>query len=327
MTPRTKFILSLLVLVVVFLVGAAGYVVLDAASPLESFYMTAIILSTVGLREPEWIDGPGRVWTIVIIVFGITAVLIAFSSLQAMIIGGEVRRVFGRRKLQTKISQLKGHIIICGHGRMGRLVASELHRQKVPLVVIDNDPAKTSDLEEQGILYVLGPAEEEETLVQAGLMNARGIVTCLREDAHNVFVALTARSLRSDLLIVARAEQIASQSKLERAGADRVICPQVIGATRVTNVLTRPNVVDFVEVAARGVELEMDEHVIGADSPLRGKLLKDSELRQKAGAMVVAIRRDDGTTIYGPSPDVQLLEKDILILIGRAGVSNRLEKV
>jgi voltage-gated potassium channel len=325
MTARRKLVTSLFVVVTVFWVGVFGYMILEKASLGEAIYLTANILSTVGLREPEWVHEPARAWTIVIMTIGIGAVLTAFASLQAMVIGGEVRRVFGRRKLQNRINQLRGHIVICGHGRMGSLVATELHQKNIPIVVVDNDAQQTAGLDDAGVLYVLGPAEEEETLLQAGILHARGIVTCLKEDAHNVFVTLTARSLRSDLVIVARAEQPASQSKLLRAGANRVICPQVIGATRITGVLTRPNVVDFVEVTARGVELEMDEHTIAADSPLHGKRLRDSGLRQAVDAMVVAIRRGDGTTIYNPSPDVELLEKDTLILIGRAGASTRLK--
>ena len=325
MTPRSKVLLSLCVLIGVFWAGVVGYVVIDGASLFDAVYMVSITLSTVGFGEAPWLSPLGRVWTVFVIIFGIAAVLTAFASLQAAIIGGELRRLMGRRKLQNKINQLRDHIIICGYGRMGALVTSELHAKNIPVVVIDNDRSKTQMLDESGLLYILGPAEEEETLVQAGGMSAKGIVTCLNDDASNVFVTLTARSVRDTLLIVARAEMTNSVSKLERAGANRVICPQVIGARRITNMLIRPALVDFIDVAAQGLELEVDEHVIGAHSSLCGKRLQESGLRERGGT-VVAIKRQDGATIYGPPADTELQSNDTLILIGRKGMSSRINE-
>lgn len=325
MTPRSKLLLSICVLIGAFWVGVVGYVVIDGASLFDAIYMVSITLSTVGFQEATWLSPLGKVWTVFVIIFGIAAVLTAFASLQAAIIGGELRRLMGRRKLQNKINQLRDHIIICGYGRMGALVAVELHAENIPVVVIDNDRSKTEMLDEAGLLYILGSAEEEETLLQAGLMTAKGIVTCLNDDAFNVFVTLTARSLRETILIVARAEMTNSVNKMERAGANRVICPQVIGARRITNMLVRPAVVDFIDVAARGLELEVDEHVIGEHSSLCGKRLQESGLREKGG-IVVAIKREDGSTLYEPPADTEIQTNDTLILIGRKGMSSRFKE-
>ena len=149
----------------------------------------------------------------------------------------------------------------------------------------------------------------------------------LPSDSDNVYITLTAHTLRPDLTIVARAEQMSTEAKLTRAGATRVVCPQSIGATKVANILTRPNVVDFVEVAARGVDLEIDEYEIKAGSPLVGRSLRDTGVRDKTGATIVAIKRADGEALISPDPDARLGPGDTLILVGSAGVSGRLDEM
>ena len=326
MLLKFRLALSLLILLLVSAVGTVGYVVLEDGMTLaDALYMTVITVSMVGYEGPT--TPAGKMWSVAVIFFGVAAVALAFASLQGIIVSGELRRVMGRRRLKTTIEHLKGHIIICGHGRMGQLVASELSLRGVHAVVIEVDPAQTAELEEQNTPYVLGDAAEETTLLEAGLMRARALVATLPSDADNVFVTLTARSLREDLLIVARAEQSTTEPKLKRAGADRVICPQVIGGLRMSNIITRPHVVDFAEAAAAGVELEMDEHLVTTDSPLRSKSLLEAQLPSRAEVMVVAIRRKDGTAVYNPGPEETVEEDDTLIMIGRAGASKRLEKL
>ena len=319
MSPRRKLTLSLLVLLGVYVLGAVGYMLIDQAPFVESLYMTALVLSTVGLERPGWVDTAGKIWTILIILFGVAAVLTAFSSLQAVIISGTVRRVIGRRKLENKIAHLSDHIIICGCGRMGEAVVKDLRARGVSLVVVEQSSEKTTELEEEGVLYVLGDATEEETLLKAGLRRAKGLVALLGSDAENVYVTLTARGLGDKLTIIARAESQGTEAKLHRAGADRVIALQALGAIRVVNVLTRPHVVDFVELAAKGVDIEMDQYEIGADSPLCGQTLRSSELRRQTEAMVVAIRHVDGKTVYSPDPDEVIRDGDTLVLLRPAG--------
>ncbi len=325
MNARTRLILALLVLLALFFVGTAGYMIIDDASFGDAAYMTAITLSTVGFREVFDLSPAGRVWTILVCAFGIGTAFTAFGVVTAMIVSGEVGRLLGSRKLQSQIDELHEHVVVCGYGRMGTLVTNELRERHVPLVVIDNDSRRARELEDRRILHVPGDASEEATLVRAGIQRARALVAVLPHDADNVFVTLTARGLRKDLFIVSRAEQAASEVKLLRAGANRVISPQALGASIIANVLTRPHVVDFVDVAAKGVELEMDQHVIGADSPMRGKTLRDSNLRQRANVMVVAIKHADGHTTFNPGPDAVLNENDTIITIGQAGSSVKLD--
>ncbi len=325
MDSRKRLIIALLVLLTVYLVGTAGYVVLEGASFADAAFMTATTLSTVGYREVFPLHGTGRAWTILIIVFGIGTVFAAFGTVTAMIVGGEVGRMLGSRKLHAQISQLSGHVIVCGFGRMGSLVTQGLRERHTPVVVIDRDAARTRQIERDKVLYVLGDASEEATLLEAGILRARALVCVLPHDADNVFVTLTARGLRKDLFIISRAEQSASEPKLLRAGANRVLSAHAIGAVRIANILTRPHVVDFVDMAARGVELEMDEYVIAPGSPIQGKTLREARIRQRANVMVVAIQHADGRTTFNPGADAVLQAHDTIITIGQAGGSSRLE--
>ncbi|MFQ6047909.1 MAG: potassium channel family protein [Phycisphaerae bacterium] len=326
MQPRNRLILSVLLLVGLFVVGSIGYALIEGVSLSRAAYLMVVTLTTVGYGDVVPQRGAGRVWTAVMIVVGVAAAMLSLSSLQAWIVSGELRRLMGRRKLLSRIQQLSDHIIVCGYGRMGQIISADLRDRGQAVVVVDHDPNQTTRIEEEDLLYVLGDASEEPTLRQAGVMRARGLVSVLPHDAENVYVTLTARGLRSDLQIVARAEQFATEAKLHRAGANRVICPPVIGARMICNMRTRPIVTVFVEVAAKGVELEREEVLVGPESAIRDKSLRESGLRQRAGVMVVAIKRADGTTIYSPGPDVVVRQQDTLILIGPAGASAKLSQ-
>jgi voltage-gated potassium channel len=320
--------MSALVLLAVYLVGVAGYVVIVPDVTLfESMYLVLITLSTVGFGETFELGTAGRLWTGVIIVFGIFAVVSAFGSLTAMVVEGEVGRLIGSRKLEARISKMDGHAIVCGFGRMGRQVVELLVERNVPVVVVERELSQSREVEQINQLYIVGDATEEHTLERAGIARAKYLVAVLASDADNVFVTLSARELRPDMYIVARAEHPASQVKLRRAGANRVILPQRIGAERIANLLTRPHLVDFVDVAAKGVELEMDEFLVTSNSPMAGKSLRETDLRQAANVMVIAIKSGEGDTRFNPGADEVLLPNDTLIMIGEAGAAARLAKM
>jgi voltage-gated potassium channel len=319
--------LSILALLAVFAVGTTGYMLIEAEhhpSLLDAAYMTTITLSTVGYAEVWQLSPAGKLWSIGVIVFGIATVSIAFTSLVTLFVSGEMRSARQRKRMESTIKQISDHVILCGYGRMGALAAEEVTQRGIPVVIIESARDRVRLLRETGVPHIRGDATEEEVLMRAGVMRARALVATLPHDADNVFITLTVHTLRPSVHIIARAEQPSTKPKLIRAGASRVICPQVMGATRIANVLTRPTVVDFVDMADKGVDLEMDEHVVGADSPLAGKSLRDSPLREKTGATVVAIKRADGKTHVNPAPDEILLAGDTLVLVGPAGVCGRL---
>jgi len=329
-SPQARLLVSILALLAVFLFGTAGYLVIESDRSLsfvDAAYMTVLTLSTVGFGEVWPLSPHARLWTVGVITFGIATVSYAFTSLLALIVGGEFRQIRERHKMEKTIQHLNDHVIVCGFGRIGSLVAEELTRRGLTAVVIEQQRSLEFDLREAGVPFVFGDSTEEGVLLHAGLMHARALVIALPSDADAVYITLTAHTLCPDLMIVARAEQPTTEAKLKRAGASRVVSPHVIGATRVANILTRPNVVDFVDVAAKGVDLEIDEYKVAATSSLVGRTLADAHVRRKSGAMVVAIKRADGNTLTSPEPTTVIAARDTLILVGPVGVSSRLDRI
>ncbi len=314
----------MIVLTAVYALGTAGYALLEGCTLFDAAYMTAITLSTVGFAEHVPLDDAGRLWTILVITLGVGGVSFAFTSVISLVISGDVNEMLGRRKLQTAVEQLRGHVILCGFGRMGALTLQHLTKVSARVVVIEFSAERCIKLKERNILHIHGDATEEEVLLQAGLLHCGALVAVLPSDADNVYVTLTANGLRPDLTIIARAEQPSTAPKLKHAGATRVICPQIVGAHKIADILTRPNVVDFFEIAAAGIELEMDEFVVRPESPLCSKTLLESNIRRTADATVIAVKTNAGETVYQPGPDHRMQQGDTLILIGKSGVSTRL---
>lgn len=317
-------------LAVVFLIATAGYRVIEADKEVTWFqaaYMTAITLTTVGYGEVWPMSDAARMWTLGVIVFGIATVSVAFTSLITMFVSGELQMLHVRRKMEHAIEQMRNHVIVCGFGRTGTLVVQELKQRRVPTVVVELRPDNEAQVRQAGVPYLIEDATDDTTLLRAGIMHARALVVVLGDDSDNVYITLTAHSLRADLCIIARAEQASTEAKLKRAGASRVVCPQVVEAIRISNIITHPNVVDFMEMTAKGVQLEMDEYVVTESSRIRGKTLRDSLVREKSGAIVVAIKRPDGNTMYSPKPDCVINVGDTLIVVGPTGASNQLATI
>ena len=322
-----RILIALLVFAACIIVGSVGYYIIEPNyDVLEAVYMTVITVTTVGLAEigGELTPG-GRLWTMFVIAAGLTSGAVLLSLVVGTVVEGRLRSILGRRQLEQKISSLSGHVIVCGYGRMGSRVAAELREGGREVVVIDNEPGRTTVAEQEGLLYLLGDAQEEEVLRAAGIARARALVACLPDDAGNVFLTLSARGLSSSVRIIARAQEASTQDKLLKAGASRVVCPEIIGASRVVDVLLRPAIVDFVEIAHKGVDLEMDEWTLEPGSRLAGRSLRELALPARAGAMVVAVRRPDGSAVYNPGPEFTLAEGETVILIGKRGMAAAIE--
>ncbi len=322
-----RLVVAPLLLLALAAVSTAGYCWLEQLSLREGLYMTVITLSTVGFREVKDLSPAGQWWTIVVIVLGVGTAAASFSFLVAAITGGQLRRVLGRRQVQRAIDGLTGHTVVCGYGRMGRLVVQDLLQAGRDVVVVDSDHEAAGLAESSGRLVVRGDAMEEATLHSAGTGRAAGLVACLPNDADNLFLTLTARQLGRNLVIVSRAESMSTQTKLIRAGASRVVCPPLIGAVRMSDMILRPAVVDFFDMAHKGVDLEMDQLVVGLRSGLAGKTLRELALPARTGAMVVAVRSAEGETTYNPGPDVQVQPGDTLVLVGRRGVAEAVQSL
>jgi voltage-gated potassium channel len=303
----------------VFLFGFFIYMGVEGWNFTDSFYQIIITLSTVGFQETNPISNTGRILTAILIMMGVGGFFLLMASFTRMIIEGRLQMLLWRRKMQKIINTLKDHFIVCGYGRIGRVVVQEVLRQGHFVVVVEKNPELVQELEKEDILVVSGDATREKNLLAAGLTNARVLITALNHEADNVYVALTGRQLVPKLQIIARAEDQASTQKLEFAGADRVLAPHVIGGLRMAQMVLRPTVTDFLELAeeAENLELEMEELVVSKKSNLVDKDLIQSEIRPKFNLIVIAMKKASGQMLFNPKPQTVIQEGDTLVVLGR----------
>lgn len=295
--------------------GAAGYMALEDMAFFDALYMTVITLSTVGFMEVHPLSDAGRGFTIGLIVIGFGVVFHAASTLAGFVIEGRLRDVLGRRSMQLAIDRLEGHVIVCGFGRLGRVVCERLG--EVDVVVIDRDASLQRECESAGWAFVEGSALEEDVLEAAGIRRARALVAATASDPDNVFIALSARELAPNIQIHARAESSAGTHRLELSGASRVISPHRLAGQRIANALTRPGVVEFLELVdpATGTEIALEEVVIATGSPLDGLALRDLPARD-LWISIIAIRRGDEKLRLHPQGDDVLRGEDRVIAVG-----------
>ncbi len=314
----SKLKISLFLLFATVAFGTFGYVLVEDMVLFEAFYMTLITISTVGFSEVKPLSYMGRLITIVIIVWGISLLTYTLGQVARIFVEGELRIILGRRKLEKQIAALKDHYIVCGYGRIGAIIVHELRAEKIPLVVIEQNPAQIEELESENILYLGMDATSDETLISAGLQSARGLVTAVSSDADNVFIALSAKELRPDIFILARASGVSSESKLLRAGASRVVCPYQMGAKRMAEILQKPTVIDFLDQTMMNsdIGLAMEEAIITEESFLTEKTVMTSKLKQNFGVMIVAIKKLSGEMIFNPGPGEQFDAGDVIVVIG-----------
>jgi voltage-gated potassium channel len=319
----------LIVLAVVIMAGTAGYATIEGWPVFDAFYMTIITLTTIGYGEVHPLDQGGRGFTILLIVFGVGTAAFAIRNATKIMLEGELKEIFGRKKLEKKIKNLKGHYIVCGFGRMGRLISRELARKPVPFVIIEKNTSNLTEEDWEKYLIILGDADRDETLVEAGIGQAQGLIAVVSSDAENLYIVLSARGLNPDLYIVARAGEEGSEQKLLRAGASKVISPYLIGADRMAQAVLRPAVVDFIEFATQSgnIELQMEEVTIKKGSSLAGLAINQCGIRQDLGIIIVAIKRGDGKMEFNPSPTAVLNEGDCLIALGQPRQLKALEEI
>ena len=316
---------SLLVLLVA---GSLGFVWLEGWNFFDALYMTVTTLTTVGYGEIHPLDRIGRIYNMVLILTGMGVMLYIVGSLARVVIEGELQAVLGRRKLIKHIKKLKNHYILCGYGRIGEIIARHLKDRGLSLVVVEHKQPMAPRLEALGYYFIVGDATREEILLEAGIERAKGLISVVSTDADNVYVVLTARSLNPNLFIVARGEDIGSEKKLLRAGANKVESPYRMGGQKMAQTIMRPTVVTFMELAMKeGVDWTMEEIVVGPASPLQGVPLADSGIRHNLDLILVAIKRADGEMLFNPSHETPILSGDTLIALGLRKNLDALEKM
>ena len=310
--------------VVIF--GVAGYMVAGWSFS-DAIYMVVITLFSVGYGEVRPIQTEGlREFTIALIVLGYTSLIFLSGALVQFLLEGQIRRALGDRRMNQELKRLQNHAVICGYGRIGRIVATELKAAKRPLIIVDRDTKRLAEAKESGFLTLEGDAMEESVLMQAGIARAAVLATVLPSDASNVFITLSARNLHSEILIIARGEDPATERKLLQAGANRVVLPALIGAERIAHIILFPEARELIDNAAKSrhlqdelsdLGLEMEECVLADNSPFIGQTIGQLEAAQAGGIMVVAVHRKNGGTELKPGRDTVLAVGDGVVAVCR----------
>ncbi|MEW6418518.1 MAG: potassium channel protein [Nitrospirota bacterium] len=324
---RRRLILSAVLIVFIISFGTTGYMVIEGWSFLDSIYMTVITLTTVGYKEIKDLSSTGRLFTITLIISGVGTVLYVLRTGAQFILEGELQQLFGRRRLEKKISGLKGHYIICGYGRMGKIISKELKKENLNFVVIEKKPEILEEKED--VIFLEGDATKDEILKEAGIGRAKCLISVLPTDAENLFVVLSARGLNPSIFIVARAGEEGSEKKLLRAGADRVVSPYYIGGLRIAHTVLRPAVVDFIEFATTSgnIDLQIEEVPIHGNSRLAGLTLDQCGIGRDLGVIIVAIKQPSGEMKFNPTFSSTINAGDTLIAVGEISKLKMLENM
>lgn len=313
------FFTGLVAIFVIFVLGVSGFMVIEGWDLVDSFYMVVITLSTVGFTEVHPLSAEGRMFTSALILGGVGAFAYLIGSFTQLLVEGRIQAILVKRRMEKMIDRLADHFIVCGYGRIGSIVAGQIQREGYPVVVVERDGPVLEELEAEGYLYVAGDATSDEVLLAAGLNKAKYLISALTQEAANVYVTLTARQLNPDLTIIARADAESHVSRLKRAGADRVVLPNLIGGMRMAQSVLRPTVTNLLEVAQRdNIDLQMEELPLCADSALIGKDLKSAGIRPKLNVIIMAIKKANDDMVFNPGPDASLEAGDTLVAVGNA---------
>ncbi len=327
----TRFIWTAVLLGFLLVLGTVGYIAIEGWSIGDAAYMTAITLTAVGYEEVHPLSPGGRLFTGILLAGGLTGMGLWFAFLTSFIVELDLGEVLLKHRTRKEIARMQNHVIVCGAGRTGSQVIEELLMAGQAFTVIERDPEQVRSLREllPDVPIVEGDATVDHFLLEAGVDRARGLVACLSQDTDNLFVCLSARDLRPDLKIVARAFEDETVPKLYRAGANHVVSPNTSGGIRMASFILRPSVVSFLDVVTRSPELSLrlEEARVEADSPLAGRTLAEARIPQRTGLIVIALRKqgEEGPEfVFNPVADTRLEPGDEMIVLGK---SEQIEKL
>lgn len=322
-----RWALALLLVVVAF--GVGGYMAIEGWSFLDALFMTVTTLSTVGYKEVHDLSTAGQIFTIFLIIVGVGGMLYTVTTVVAYVVEVQFPGIFRRRRMTERIAELRNHYIVCGYGRVGHFVAQELSRERARFVVVEADPEVLRECESVGHPCLLGDATTDETLKMVGIDRARGLVAALDTDEKNLYVVLSARVLRPDIFIVARATSEDAEAKLKRVGANRVLTPYATAGRRMATLLMRPLVADFLDTVMHSEQMELllEEITIPDGSPLANLTIGEMHVRTRTGAFILAIQRRDGTMVTTPGGETPLQEGDELVVLGTRAQLRHLEQL
>ncbi len=326
MDIRKKITYPSIAILGVLLYGTVGYMLIEGWDLLDSLYMAVITVTTVGFEEVHALSRMGRLFSIVLILSGVGSIFYALSVVAGVILEGEIRVILGRRKLTKTIENLKNHYIICGYGRMGKIICREMKQENASFLVVEGSSDILAEMDED-MLSLKGDATQDHVLKDAGIERALGLISVLSSDADNLYVVLSARGLNTNLKIVARAIEEGAEKKLMRAGADKVISAYHLGGLRIAHTILKPAVVDFIEFATRtgNIELQMEEIKVKDSSHIVGRRLDECGIRKDMGIIIVAIKRDSGDMRFNPTSEIIIKQGDTLVAMGETKQLEALE--
>ncbi len=314
---------------ILIFVGVIGFHIIEGWSFLDCLYMTVITIFTVGFKEVRTLSPLGQIFTIFIILGGVGTAIFAFTRFAEIVYAGGIIKFWRRKKMERNLNNLKDHYIICGHGRMGRIVRERMEEENLPYVVVDNNEEKLQELKEAHKCFIHGDASNEETLIQAGIKRAKALVALLRSDADNLYLVLTVKLINPSLFVLSKALEEEGERKILQIGANKVVSPYKLSGLRIAQGLIRPTVVDFMDLIIRRKELSlfMEEMVVKKDSPLVNRNLAESDIRKKSNVIVVAIKKPGKEIIFNPSPGITIDTGDTLLVLGDKEAVNQFENI
>ena len=324
-----KLYLAIGMVLLVLLVGIVGYYTIEDYSLLDSVFMTVITVATVGYREVQELDDAGKIFTSFLIIFSIGTFAYAISVITRYVIEGEFQTYFRHYKVNKEILKLKDHVIVCGFGRNGRQACEQLRSGNEKFVAIESNPKIIAALhEDESILFIEGDATNDDVLLEAGLERAKALITALPNDAANVFVVLTARDRNPNLKIISRASDDASEHKLKRAGANNVIMPDKIGGTHMAALVTKPDVLEFIDHITGRINIRLEEVLYSSlPNSMRGKSIRELEIRNKTGANIIGFKTAEGDYIINPSPEMVMMPDAKLFVLGTQEQVSRFKEI
>jgi voltage-gated potassium channel len=330
MQSTKHLLISIVLSLIIFSIGTVGYMIIEGWSLVDSIFMTIITITTVGFGEVHQMSKFGRIFTIGLVFSGVGFFMYVASSMVQFMVEGRIREIMGRRTLNRKIEHLKNHYIVCGYGRIGRVLCKQfMAHPALKMVILEKDENLIAQMESDGILYICGDSSEEEILLKAGIKNAKVLIAALATDIDNVFLTLTARQLNPHIFIVARSSSKAAKSKLLAAGANRVESPYDIGAISMAQRVLRPSVTSFLDLVFtyNRKDIQMEEIPVTPSSSLVNIMLKDSGIRQKFNLIIIAIKKPNGEMMFNPSFETVIQSGDTVIAMGKGDNLVEFEKV
>lgn len=318
-----KILIILIMIFISIIFGTAGYMIIEGYSLIDAYYMTMITVTTVGFLEVHPLSDAGRIFTTILLVTNIGLFFYGATTIVGLVVEGEFRNLYKNYNVKKKIEELKNHVIVCGYGRNGRQVCLELKDDKHPYLIIESRENIVEELKEQSdILFIEGDATEEAILIEAGIKNAKAIITTLPEDPDNVYVALSARELNPEITIISRASNESSVNKLKRAGANNVIMPEKIGGAHMAALVMKPDIMEFIaELTGQGSDISLTFEELSLkdlSSEFIGRTIRDLDIRNKTGANIIGLRMPDGEFVINPLPETELNQNTKLIALGNS---------